>query len=184
MYADEFQVSERSGVEVHIVGNLAGGTGSGTFLDVAFMARDVIGSDEQSNFTAVLLLPGIFTRMNGVALVKPNACGALKEIEHLSMSRATFTVDYGLHRVDVTRSPFDVIYLLDSVNEYGRVVIEQNDRHGLIADCMYVQIGSQLGTDAERGRQHQDADRHPPAGQRPLAAVLQLRRGLADDAKL
>ena len=148
MYADEFQVSERSGVEVQIVGSLAGGTGSGTFLDVAFMARDVIGGDEQSNFTAVLLLPGIFTRMNGVALVRPNAYGALKEIEHLSTSRETFTIDYGFRRVDVTRPPFDVVYLIDSVNEQGRVVTEQNDLHTLIADGMYVQIGSQLGTDA------------------------------------
>jgi len=148
MYADEFQVSDRSGVEVQIVGSLAGGTGSGTFLDVAFMARDVIGSDEQSNFTAVLLLPGIFTRMNGVALVKPNAYGALKEIEHLSTSRATFTVDYGFRRIDVSRPPFDVVYLIDSVNEQGRVVTEPNDLQTLIADGMYVQIGSQLGTDA------------------------------------
>ncbi len=148
MYADEFQVSERSGVEVQIVGSLAGGTGSGTFLDIAFMARDVIGGDEQSNFTAVLLLPGIFTRMNGVALVKPNAYGALKEIEQLSTSRASFTIDYGFRRVDVTRPPFDVVYLIDSVNEQGRVVSEQNDLHTLIADGMYVQIGSQLGTDA------------------------------------
>lgn len=148
MYADEFQVSDRSGVEIQIVGSLAGGTGSGTFLDIAFMARDVIGNDEQSNFTAVLLLPGIFTRMNGVALVKPNAYGALKEIEQLSTSRATFPVDYGFRRVDVTRPPFDVVYLIDSVNEQGRVVTEQNDLHALIADGMYVQIGSQLGTDA------------------------------------
>jgi hypothetical protein len=148
MYTDEFQVSERSGVEVQIVGSLAGGTGSGTFLDIAFMARDVIGGDEQSNFTAVLLLPGIFTRMNGVALVKPNAYGALKEIEQLSTSRASFTIDYGFRRVDVTRPPFDVVYLIDSVNEQGRVVTEQNDLHTLIADGMYVQIGSQLGTDA------------------------------------
>ncbi len=148
MYADAFQVSDRSGVEVHIVGSLAGGTGSGTFLDVAFMARDVIGGDEQSNFTAVLLLPGIFTRMNGVALVKPNAYGALKEIEHLSTMKGSLPVDYGFRRVDVTRPPFDIIYLIDSVNEQGRVVTDQKDLHALIADGMYVQIGSQLGTDS------------------------------------
>lgn len=148
MYAEEFQVSSRAGVEVHIVGSLAGGTGSGTFLDVAFMARDVIGSDEQSNFTGVLLLPGIFTRMAGVAMVKPNAYGALKEIEHLSTMKGSFTVDYGFRRVDVNRPPFDVVYLVDSINEQGRVVMEQNDLHALIADGMYVQIGSQLGTDS------------------------------------
>jgi hypothetical protein len=148
MYADQFQVSHRSGVEVHIVGSLAGGTGSGTFLDVAFMARDVIGSDEQSNFTGVLLLPGIFTRFAGVALVKPNAYGALKEIESLSTMKGSFTVDYGFRRVDVSRPPFDVVYLIDSINEQGRVVMEQPDLLGLIADGMYVQIGSQIGTDS------------------------------------
>jgi hypothetical protein len=148
MYSDQFQVSTRAGVEVHIVGSLAGGTGSGTFLDVAFIARDIIGSDEQSNFTGVLLLPGIFTRYAGVALVKPNAYGALKEIEYLSTMKGSFQIDYGMRRIDVTRPPFDVVYLIDSINEQGRTVMEQNDLVSLIADGMYVQIGSQIGADS------------------------------------
>jgi Tubulin like len=147
-YANEFQVSERAGVEVHVVGSLAGGTGSGTFLDVAFMARDVIGGDEQSNFTGIFLLPGVFRRFGGVGLVRPNAYGALKEVEYLSTTKGSFTVDYGFRRVDVTRPPFDLIYLLDNINEQGRVVSEQDDLQTLIADGMYVQIGSQLGTDS------------------------------------
>jgi hypothetical protein len=132
----------------NIVGSLAGGTGSGTFLDIAFMARDIIGSDEQSNFTGVLLLPGIFTRYAGVALVKPNAYGALKEVEYLSTMKGSFQVDYGVRRVDVNRPPFDLIYLVDNINEQGRVVSEQQDLYGLIADGMYVQIGSQIGADS------------------------------------
>lgn len=148
MYSEQFQVSTRSGVEVHIVGSLAGGTGSGLFLDVAFMARDIIGGDETSNFTAVLLLPRFFTRYAGVALVKPNAYGALKEIEHLSTMKGSFQIDYGARRVDVTRPPFDLIYLVDSLNEQGRVVSDPNDLLSLIADGLYVQIGSQIGTDS------------------------------------
>lgn len=147
MYAEAFQVSDRSGVEVHIVGSLGGGTGSGTFLDVAFMARDVVGGDEQSNFTGILLLPGIFKQLSGVTLVKPNSYAALKEIEYLSTMKGSFTVDYGFRRVDVSRPPFDLIYLIDSINEQGRVVAAQSDLHGLIADGMYVQIGSQIGVD-------------------------------------
>lgn len=146
-YAEAFQVSERAGVEVYVVGSVAGGTGSGTFLDVAFMARDVIGSDEQSNFTGIFLLPGIFRRFGGVGLVRSNGYGALKEIENLSTARGHFTVDYGFRRVDVTRPPFDLIYLLDNINEQGRVVTEQNDLQTLIADGMYVQMGSQIGVD-------------------------------------
>lgn len=148
MYADQFQVASRAGVEVHIVSSVAGGTGSGTFLDVAFMARDIIGSDEQSNFTGVLLLPGIFNRLAGVALVKPNAYGALKEIEYLSTMKGSFQVDYGMRRVTVDRPPFDLVYLVDNINEQGRVVTEPHDLVSLIADGMYVQIGSQIGVDS------------------------------------
>jgi hypothetical protein len=148
MYADQFQVSTRAGVEVHIVGSLAGGTGSGTFLDIAFMTRDIIGSDEQSNFTGVLLLPSLFTRYAGTQLVKPNAYGALKEIEYLSTMKGSLSIDYGNRTVEVSRPPFDVVYLIDSINEQGRTVMEQNDLLGLIADGMYVQIGSQIGTDS------------------------------------
>ena len=147
-HVDEFQVSERAGVEVYVVGSIAGGTGSGIFLDVAFMARDIIGGDEQSNFTGVFLLPGIFRRFGGVGLVRSNAYGALKEIEYLSTMKGSFPVDYGSRRVEVTRPPFDLIYLIDNINEQGRVVTEQNDLQTLIADGMYVQMGSQLGVDA------------------------------------
>ena len=147
MHSDQFRVSERAGVEVHIVGSLAGGTGSGTFLDIAFMTRDIVGA-EQSNFTGIFLLPGLFTRYSGVALVKPNAYGALKEIEHFSTARHATQINYGARVVTVNRPPFDLIYLLDCQNEQGRVVNNQNDLHGLIADGMYVQIGSQIGVDA------------------------------------
>lgn len=148
MYIDQFQVSTRAGVEVHIVSSLAGGTGSGLFLDVAFIARDVIGNDETSNFTGVLLLPRVFTRYAGTHLVKSNAYGALKEIEYLSGLKGGFQVNYGTRRIDVTRPPFDLIYLIDSINEQGRTVMEQNDLLGLIADGLYVQIGSQIGADS------------------------------------
>lgn len=148
MYADQFQVSTRAGVEVHIVSSLAGGTGSGLFLDIAFIARAVIGSDESSNFTGVLLLPRLFTRYAGTHLVKSNAYGALKEIEYLSTSKTRFQIDYGMRTIDVTRPPFDLVYLIDSINEQGRTVMEQNDLLGLIADGLYVQIGSQIGTDS------------------------------------
>jgi hypothetical protein len=146
MYADQFQVSTRPGVEVYIVSSLAGGTGSGIFLDVSFIARSIIGSDENSNFTGVLLLPRLFTQYSGTHLVRSNAYGALKEIEHLTSPK--FRINYGNREIDVTRPPFDLVYLIDSINEQGRVVSEQSDLLGLIADGLYVQIGSQIGADS------------------------------------
>jgi hypothetical protein len=148
MYSEQFQVSARTGVEVHLVGSLAGGTGSGLFLDVAFMARSIIGEGETANFTGVFLLPRLFSRFSGTALVKPNAYGALKELEHLQTLKGSFRVNYGARHVEVNRPPFDLVYLIDSINEQGRVVDAQSDLHGLLADGMYVQIGSQIGADS------------------------------------
>jgi hypothetical protein len=148
-YKEEFRVSDRGGVEVYIVSSLAGGTGSGTFLDLAFISRSFL--DSLSNITGVLVLPRVFKDLAGVALVKPNAYGALKEIERFFKmeSKDSFTINYGTHEVDVTRPPFDLLYLMDSVNEMGNVVKEARDLLELIADGLYIQIGSQIGVDAD-----------------------------------
>lgn len=149
MYKESFRVSDRGGVEVYIVSSLAGGTGSGTFLDIAFITRSFL--DSLSNVTGVLVLPRVFSSLAGVALVKPNAYGALKELERFSRMGLNdqFTINYGTDEVQATRPPFDLLYLIDSINETGHVVSETRDLLTLVADGLYIQIGSQIGTDAD-----------------------------------
>ncbi|HJQ32507.1 MAG TPA: tubulin-like doman-containing protein [Pyrinomonadaceae bacterium] len=148
MYKEEFLVSERGGVEVYIVASLAGGTGSGMFLDVAFIARSFL--DSTSNITGVLVLPGIFAGKAGVHLVKPNAFGALKELEQFStlgQNGYRFSIEYGAHHpVEAQQPPFDLTYLVDSANELGRGIRETSELQSIIAQAMYLQIGSQIGT--------------------------------------
>lgn len=150
MYKDDFLVSERGGVEVYIVASLAGGTGSGMFLDAAFIARHFL--DSTSNITGVLVLPGIFAGKAGVHLVKPNAFGALKELEQFSNLglNNTFTIEYSTqHRVEARQPPFDLVYLIDNANELGRGIRETSELQSIIAQGMYLQIGSQIGTNKE-----------------------------------
>ena len=148
-YSEQFGVSQRGGVEVYIVGSLAGGTGSGMFLDIAFIARSHL--DSFSNITGVLVLPRIFSGLPGTHLVKPNAYGALKEIERFTKFRREdkFRINYGTHEIVVEREPFQLLYLIDSINEEGKVVNDPNDLLGIVADGLYIQIGSQIGTDSE-----------------------------------
>ena len=150
MYKEDFLVSERGGVEVYIVASLAGGTGSGMFLDVAFIARSFL--DSTSNITGILVLPGIFTGKAGVHLVKPNAFGALKELEQFSTLglENRFTIEYGAHHpVEAKQPPFDLTYLIDNANELGRGIKEPAELQSIIAQGMYLQIGSQIGTNKE-----------------------------------
>ena len=77
-------------------------TGSGIFLDVAFISRSFI--DSESNITGVMVLPRIFQGPPGVQLVKPNAYAALKELERFTKMepRDQFSIDYGTHHVEVS----------------------------------------------------------------------------------
>ncbi|MBD2358509.1 tubulin-like doman-containing protein [Tolypothrix sp. FACHB-123] len=147
-YSDNFQVSNRDGVEVFIVGSIAGGTGSGTFLDVAFLTRQYLNSF--SNVTGVFVLPRVFANLPQTHLIKSNAYGALKEIEHFwGLSPANpIEVDYGICKVKADRPPFDAVFLIDGVNKKGTVVNRPDDLQNLVADGLYVQIGSQIGLDA------------------------------------
>lgn len=148
VYSENFQVSSRDGVEVFIVGSLAGGTGSGTFLDVAFLARQYLNNF--SNVTGVFVLPRVFANLPQTHLVKSNAYGALKEIEHfweLSPSNA-IEIDYGITKIKADRPPFDAVFLIDGVNKKGTVVSRPDDLQNLVADGLYIQIGSQIGLDA------------------------------------
>jgi hypothetical protein len=149
MYAERFHVSNRGGVEIYIVGSLGGGTGSGIFLDAAFISRSFL--DSESNITGVLVLPRIFQGLPGVQLVKPNAYAALKEIERFATmeQRDQFAIDYGTHNVEVKQPPFDLLYLIDGVNEAGKVVGDIGDLLTLVAQGLYLQIGSQIGTESE-----------------------------------
>lgn len=150
MYKDDFLVSERGGVEIYIVASLAGGTGSGMFLDTAFIARSFI--DSTSNITGVLVLPGIFEGRAGVHLVKSNAFGALKELEQFSNLGLNnhFTIEYSIrHRVEAQQPPFDLTYLIDNANELGRGIREPAELQSIIAQGIYLQIGSQIGTNKE-----------------------------------
>ncbi|MGB3758208.1 MAG: tubulin-like doman-containing protein [Rivularia sp. (in: cyanobacteria)] len=147
-FSDNFQVSNRDGVEIFIVGSLAGGTGSGTFLDTAFLARQYLNSF--SNITGVFVLPRVFSNLAQTHMVKSNAYGALKEIEHfwnLSPSNV-LEIDYGISKVKCERPPFDAVFLIDGINKKGTVVSRPDDLQNLVADGLYIQIGSQIGLDA------------------------------------
>lgn len=143
-FQDELLVSNTGGVEVFIVGSIAGGTGSGTFLDVAFMARN---GDPQISITGILALPRVFANKPITEMVKSNAYGALKEIEHFWQPQTT-EIDYGLRQLTIERSPFDLLFLIDGINEAGRMIGEPKDLQNLIADGLYVQVASQIGVDS------------------------------------
>ena len=146
------QAEGREGINVFIVNSLVGGTGSSTYLDVAHLVRDLFDElGALADFcyvTGVGVLPRAFHGIQGPNLV-PNAVASLKELNHCMM-RGGFTVRYPNGRVITTlQPPFNIYYLVDGVDERGHTWHGLNEVCWLVAEALFLQMGSQVGRKQE-----------------------------------
>ena len=109
---------DEESIEVYVITSLGGATGSGIFLDVAWLVREQLRDVPNVRFIGVFLLPGPFRGLPGTDLVTANAYAALKELDYLAAPRAEVDFTFGPNRkFMLDRSPFDLVYLVDSLSE-------------------------------------------------------------------
>lgn len=169
--------------KVYICGSLCGGTGAGTFIDAAYLAKEAFQRSNWDAFmTGVLVLPDIFRRvLQPVRLNcgRANAYAALKELEELYL-QSRFEEDYlgGPAKVLVRRAPFDTCYLVDNLNENGMTIGEKSHLFELCAEQLYLEIGTEIGTSGQNAFDNVTATQQRFKG-RPTAfssfAVASLR---------
>ncbi|RMG95683.1 MAG: hypothetical protein D6706_11640 [Chloroflexi bacterium] len=143
---------EQDGITVFIVNSLVGGTGSSTFIDVAYIVRQLferLGS--LADFCYIIgvgVLPRAFHGINGPYLV-PNAVASLKELNECMM-HGNFRVRYPNGNIIHTEyPPFNLYYLLDGIDEQGHTWSGQNEVCQLAAEAIFLQMGSQIGRKSE-----------------------------------
>lgn len=114
---------------VFIISSLGGGTGSGCFLDLAYLCRYLL-RDHSSQISGVFLLPDVVRqselltrRMSRMQVVRSqaNAYAALTELDYLQgLASWNFPYPGGLTIAEQS-SPYDICYLIDAKDEMGRV---------------------------------------------------------------
>jgi hypothetical protein len=140
------------GINVFVCNSLVGGTGSGMFLDVAYLVRALFSElGSMGDFcyvTGVGVLPQAFRGIEGPNIV-PNTVAALKELGHC-MLRGDFSCQYPNGRwLSSPHAPFNLYYLVDGVDEQGYTWRGLNALCGMVAAGLFLQIGSQLGRKGE-----------------------------------
>jgi hypothetical protein len=124
------RVNLEAGIDIHLIGSVCGGTGSGIFLDLAFDLRR--WAEEHTNrevtVTGHLVLPEAF-RGKPVVMkaLEANAYTALQELDRYmnATSDDPWTVEYVQHRPEVSRrAPFDHCYLLSGLQQGGTTDVE------------------------------------------------------------
>lgn len=149
----------------HIFCSVAGGTGSGGFLTLAYLFRELL---EAHRLTPVLighfLLPTLFYRKVRARLhddIRANGYAALKELEWFMtlgytnnprMQRGdipdpkddhiVFRVRADTEQTKVTMPPFQLVNLIDEPGDFS--FAEPSDIYPAIAGCAYVQLFSPI----------------------------------------
>jgi hypothetical protein len=135
-------------VHVNLVFSLAGGTGCGIFLDVAYLIRKLFGPDVEVCGYAVL--PSVFQEMApespDMRNIFPNAYGALQDLDYLMNLHAddepvTFDwLDDSFTVADFkqTPRPFDWVFLLDNKNIAEHRVVNIRQLSEIVAYMLFM----------------------------------------------
>ena len=122
-------------IRVHILTGLCGATGSGCFLDVCYLVRDVLARcfpEETATVSGYFYLPDVsldrIPRSNSALCryLPSNGCAALRELDYcmgFPGNGGGFTQEYqGGRRVDWKEPPVDLCFLLGAADAQGNVL--------------------------------------------------------------
>jgi len=126
---DNCQQPTAAGLDIYLVCSLAGGTGSGIFLDVAYLCRELANQQQDWSVIGFLLLASAFPGGNSQRK-NANCYAALRECNYYSQGStggtlaplfadARFDVDYGGDKssnVSFAGTPFTMSYVLNVTN--------------------------------------------------------------------
>lgn len=142
------RVTATPGMNVFLVSSVCGGTGAGTFIDMAYLIRHFCGriiSPEFVFINGVLTLPTAFPTVRAQARIKANAKACLDDLDDLM--KLGFEEKYpDGHRVIFPRhAPFNVCYLVDAVNSAGYALSGLDELAPMLASSIFLQTASQVG---------------------------------------
>lgn len=134
---------EKESFRVVILASTAGGTGSGSFLDMGYLTKWLATEYlARAEVDLLLMLPGGF-KSAGRSRTEANAYGALMELETCIQQEAPFFSRWSVYEEsNLPRTPFDNIFLFDSTNLVGKKASTVSDLYNMAADVLFEELTS------------------------------------------
>jgi hypothetical protein len=132
-------------MEIYVCGSLAGGTGSGIFLDVGILLREQFPNALVHGF---FLLNWLFRNDAFSYRIGGNVYSALAELDYLqsvgsgSLATAPYEVDYGTKKVVVSKPPYTLFHLIDGRNENGQNINDRGKVCEIVARAIFLSVGT------------------------------------------
>lgn len=135
-------------VEVNIVFSIAGGTGSGNFLDMAYLVKDIFREQAipgTSKIIGYMVLPDVYDAQlvfNKDRLF-PNGCASLIDLDYLMHLdfHLSIPVNYLTEQCNLSGSPFNSILAISNRNLNGDVVSHSDHLSQMMSMAMVVTAG-------------------------------------------
>lgn len=143
------EIDPNSGMRVVVVSSSAGGTGSGAFLDMGYLAQILVAeTGRQNKVDLILMLPGGYAA-HGKDRTEANGYAALMELETL-MSRDVKFVEYWERddwerdaKVPLPMKPYSDVFLCDTTNFAGEGTSSVSDIYDMVADILFEDFTSE-----------------------------------------
>ncbi|MGF1613964.1 MAG: tubulin-like doman-containing protein [Gammaproteobacteria bacterium] len=139
-----FTLSPRE-TEVCVCGSLAGGTGSGTFIDLGILLRDKCPNALLHGY---FLLSWVYRNKAFAHRVRQNVYAALSELDNLQSIKygdkqfVPYQVRYAAREVHVDKWPYDLFHLIDGRNEAGENIDNVVALCETIANALFLSVSS------------------------------------------
>jgi hypothetical protein len=113
---------------IYVIASLAGGTGSGTFIDMGFLLKNMF---PDSRRMGIFFLPSFFDGYPGSNRMKANGYAALMELNHYSFGHS-FVSNWDIKRQEeILPPPFEYTYLLEGENEAGEGIGSSTEEYSM-----------------------------------------------------
>jgi len=127
-------------VTFHVISGLAGGTGSGSIVDVIAQLRQTYPDSQKYRIMPYLLLPDQYPQANwDTGNYHANGFAGLTEINALSTA-AYKPVDVSTGNQINVKDPFNGAYIISNENENGYIANVETEVPGIIAEFLFQKI--------------------------------------------
>ncbi|MBE6210393.1 MAG: hypothetical protein E7130_02005 [Rikenellaceae bacterium] len=153
--SSDVNVDKTGIVDIHIAMSLAGGTGCGSFINVASMLRDKY--QNKVKITGYGVLHSVFRTMdpstNKTPRVVSNAYSAILDLDYLMEATAEKPITLTLNgkKTELRQPLYDEFFVVDNETENGKRVDNVVKLCEVIGTCMYVS-GSEIGSKIQSGQ--------------------------------
>lgn len=132
-------------IEIHLVFSLSGGTGCGSFLNLAYMLQEMYLAD-QANIVGYAVMADIFRTIGLGALtqyVRANAYGAIKDIDYLTHRDHSHPAAFRKlnETKDIWERPFKALFLIDNKNANLDTFTEADQVYDMISLALVTSTG-------------------------------------------